>query len=810
MRCVAEVELDFETRKTKLERSSASDDLQSEAARTQTEGRSGVLRFTQNYETRGVCGLVCKRSAIKIRLMGNIFRSRKVWLRSVVIVALGVWPGGGGSLTAAETPVERVVLQLKWTHQFQFAGYYAAVQQGYYREAGLEVALVEAQPGRDPVNEVIEGRADFGVGTSELVVLRAQGKPVVVLAAVFQHSPLVLLATGRAAEQDLQALHDKPLMIEPQSAELFAYFRNEGVDTKKLRIEHHTFSVDDLVSGRVAAMSAYSTDEPFLLQRAKLSYTLFSPRAGGIDFYGDNLFTTEAQARDHPKRVRAFRAASLKGWDYALAHPGEIIDLIRREHPDRKSREHLEFEAERTIQLMHPGLIEVGHMNPGRWRHIADTYAEFGMVPQGFPLDGLLYEADPRPNLGWVYWTLGGAGLITLALAGWLAPLLYYNRRLTRSEKQYRELADRAPFPVTISDVETGRFLFANRLAGLMLKAGPEELTRREAVEFYADGELRTSLLERLEREGGVSDEELCLKDSEGRLIWALLSASLIEFGGRRGLVAAFQEITRRREMEGELRRAKEEAEQANAARNRYLALLSHDIRTPMNGIIGMTDLVLSDTSAPLSGEQSESLGMVKVAAESLLHLVNELLDWSQLEAGAMQVEETPVHLGEFLVPLAGLFRPGAEAKGVELQLRLEPDVPVLVWTDPLRLRQILSNLLSNAVKFTAKGRIEVLVSCADSDRTGSEPTLLRLRLAVKDTGVGIPAAVQTKLFFPYRQADASVARRYGGSGLGLSISRELARLLGGDITLESRDGEGSTFTVEVRVRKESMDGAVV
>ncbi|HEY1110962.1 MAG TPA: ABC transporter substrate-binding protein, partial [Opitutaceae bacterium] len=204
------------------------------------------------------------------------------------------------SLTAAESPaLERVVLQLKWQHQFQFAGYYAAAAKGYYREAGLDVEMREAVPGRDPVEEVLAGDAQYGVGTSELVLLRGQGKPVVVLAAIFQHSPLVLLVPQSSGVTDLHGLAERPIMIEPQSAELLAYFKHEGVDPAKLKIVHHTFSVDDLVSGRVAAMSAYSTDEPFQLRQAGRAFLTFTPRAGGIDFYGDNLFTTEAEIARH-------------------------------------------------------------------------------------------------------------------------------------------------------------------------------------------------------------------------------------------------------------------------------------------------------------------------------------------------------------------------------------------------------------------------------------------------------------------------------------------------------------------------------
>ncbi|MBS0477890.1 MAG: ABC transporter substrate-binding protein, partial [Proteobacteria bacterium] len=150
--------------------------------------------------------------------------------RRALLAAAALMLGVSGYAEDASTPApEHVRLQLKWQHQFQFAGYYAAVAQGYYREAGLEVELMEAEPGRDPVQTVLKGGAEYGVGTSELMLLRGTGQPVVVLAAIFQHSPLVLVALHRAGVNDLHDLHDKPMMIEPQSAELFAYFRNEGV-----------------------------------------------------------------------------------------------------------------------------------------------------------------------------------------------------------------------------------------------------------------------------------------------------------------------------------------------------------------------------------------------------------------------------------------------------------------------------------------------------------------------------------------------------------------------------------------------------
>lgn len=696
------------------------------------------------------------------------------------------------SLSATESPaLARVVLQLKWQHQFQFAGYYAAAARGYYKEAGLEVEMREAVPGKDPVEEVLAGHAHYGVGTSELVLLRGQGKPVVVLAAIFQHSPLVLLVPQSAGVTDLHGLAEKPIMIEPQSAELLAYFKHEGIDPAKLKIVHHTFSVDDLVSGRVAAMSAYSTDEPFQLRQAGRGFLTFTPRAGGIDFYGDNLFTTESEIARNPERARAFRAASLRGWDYALAHPEEIIDLIVANYSQRKSREHLLFEARETAKLMHPQLIQAGHMNPGRWEHIAQAYRDFGMLQGPLPLGAFLY-GEKKPDQRWLYWSLAGASVLAIAGLGWALPLLRQNRRLRRSERELRQLAENAPFPVAITDRETSNVIFANRRSGEVLGESVESLIGEPALRFYENPADRSRLLRELEAgQGLVSGLEVQMRRRDGRPLWAMVSAGLIEFGGREGLMIAFYDITERRAAEDELRRAKESAEAADAAKARYLGVLSHEVRTPLNGILGMVDMLKLE---PLSGEARDNVDILDGAGRTLLKLVEDLLDFARYDTGRVALERESVVLADFLRELVALFRPGAEAKALALRYAIRPEVPATLFTDPLRLRQVLSNLLGNAIKFTTEGSVELTVEVVPA--LVGKP--LRLRFHVSDTGIGIAADRLAQIFEPYVQADQSVSRRYGGSGLGLSISKRLAQLLGGSIHVQSAPGAGSLFTLEI------------
>ena len=229
--------------------------------------------------------------------------------------------------------------------------------------------------------------------------------------------------------------------------------------------------------------------------------------------------------------------------------------------------------------------------------------------------------------------------------------------------------------------------------------------------------------------------------------------------------------------------RARQKAEVASAAKSDFLAVVSHEIRTPMNAVISAANLL---RRTRLDTRQREHVSMLIDAGDVLMGLLNDVLDFSKIEAGKMELESADVVVRERLATLGRLWEPRATANGVRLTLRIAPEVPAAVRTDPLRFQQILFNLLSNAVKFTERGEIVVAVDW-DGDQ---------LRVAVSDTGCGIPADRLAQVFNSFEQADVGTTRRHGGTGLGLSISRKLAELMGGQLTVSSREGEGSTFTL--------------
>ena len=359
---------------------------------------------------------------------------------------------------------------------------------------------------------------------------------------------------------------------------------------------------------------------------------------------------------------------------------------------------------------------------------------------------------------------------------------------------------------VIVAD-ETGRFIHFNQVAERLLgigatNVGMEQWSSRygvfrpDRVTPYPANELP---LARAMRGEEVADVETFIRNPqrpEGR--WLSVNGRPLrdDDGNLRGGVVVFRDVTERKRAEEELRHANELAIAASRAKSEFLANMSHEIRTPMNAIIGMAELLADSELAP---EQRDYLDMVQKSADALLTLINDILDFSKIEAGRLDLDNVAFGLRATLGDTLDTLSLRAHQKGLELAYHVGPHVPDGLIGDPVRLRQVVMNLVGNAVKFTEQGEVVVDVSGGPAVGESGETTDVDLHFQVRDTGIGIPPDKQAAVFAPFTQADSSTTRRYGGTGLGLTISTRLVQLMGGHIWLESEVGRGSTFHFTAR-----------
>jgi len=287
----------------------------------------------------------------------------------------------------SKNELEKVTLQLKWFHQFQFAGYYAAQEKGFYKEEGLEVNFIERSPEINVVKQVVSGGAQYGIEDSGLLVPYAKGEPIKAFAAIFQHNPFIFASKQSSGIVSPYEMVGKRIMFDSvdgvgaDEVPLRALFAEYGIKDAQYTHIKPSFNFTDLVQGKVDVMSGYITDLPFYFEQQGIKINIINPLNYGIDFYGDLLFTSEQELQQHPGRAQRFRKASLKGWKYALEHPEEIIQLIHTKYHAKSDLDLLRYEAKQVKKLILADSIPLGEIKPSRLKQVANIHAQLKLAP---------------------------------------------------------------------------------------------------------------------------------------------------------------------------------------------------------------------------------------------------------------------------------------------------------------------------------------------------------------------------------------------------------------------------------------------
>ncbi|MEM7530959.1 MAG: response regulator [Chloroflexota bacterium] len=381
---------------------------------------------------------------------------------------------------------------------------------------------------------------------------------------------------------------------------------------------------------------------------------------------------------------------------------------------------------------------------------------------------------------------------------------------VSKGEQQLRMILEATPAPVLISRVGTGDILYVNAMAGPTLGLANDELLTRSTEDFYAETGQRDLLIAELQEQGEVSGHELQIRRADGVTIWVAVSLRQMTYNDELAVLTTLHDITDLKQSAVTLEATVADLQQVDKLKDEFLANTSHELRTPIHGIIGLAQSMLDGATGSLTDTQQHNLSMIVTSSSHLSNLVNDILDFSRLRQGEIRLRTKPIDLHTIVNVVLELTHAFVEDKPLVLENKIPTHLPP-ASADEIRLQQILINIIGNGIKFTHEGKVTVdayvieqaaISSESSAENAQSGDSEKMITVVVRDTGIGIPSDRFDDIFESFKQIDASTERNYGGAGLGLSISRQLVKLHGGTIQVQSVVGEGSEFTFTLPMSK--------
>jgi two-component system cell cycle sensor histidine kinase/response regulator CckA len=716
-----------------------------------------------------------------------------IWL----IIGVSAFIGLLQPATVDGKALEKIAIQLRWHHQFQFAGYYAAVEKGFYRKAGFQVELLEAEPDNDTVAAVLSGKAQYGVSNSEILQHYLNGEPLVAMAAIFQHSPLVLVTRADSGITSAKELVGKRVLMSSagRDIELQAMLHNAGISLDQIELVEGIASPETYFDPNIDAISAYTTNELYYYQQRKIRYRVIAPITYNVDFYGDCLFTTQSEVDQHPHRALMIRDATLRGWRYALKHPQEIIDLISQRYGSKKTKAHMSFEAAAVKLLIRPELIQLGHMNPDRWQHIADTFIRFKMANPGPALANFLYQPPESERVRQIRTT-------ALVLAAVLfAAILLFVILFLFTKKLHKEVVHRKAAQSALAVAEKEKTTVLNSMKEIVVYLDPdhhirwanESAAQRLGLTTQAlQGRHCSIIWEHCKQHCQTCPVTRAIErgtEQHGRIIseegqtWLFHAYPVHDkLDKLAGVVNLASDVTESQKLESErLRIQKLESIGVLAGG------IAHDFNNVLTAVIGYIELTRIEMRP---GDQGlHFLGEAEKASQRAKELAHMLLTFSK---GGEPIKRK----GAIVPVLRQAIEHANVGQTIDCSLQISENI-LPVAMDAAQIENAIRNVLINAQEAMPDGgTITITVANTSFENQTSQDLSSQpyVKITIIDQGYGIVEDHLENIFDPYFTTKQMSVQK--GMGLGLSITHSIIRKHEGFIKVDSALGKGTAISI--------------